>query len=294
MTLRRTASGLASLHLFFRVDCVVYCEGGEQLSETQIFAGHGDEDTLDAYFWRSIADYLQASRTYHFKSVGNKAMLKTIAHDVDRIGIHSVIVCMDRDYEWHCGRAIDNSHIVYSYGYSWENDVCCALGFERLYFRLFPRTAAAQAEVQRALRHFDRFASDLVKWCEIEITLFSRNLDLVFVRNKPMASLDVSGQFPKLNITRVQAQLRRVGFSRRPKRHVAIPRNEVMRHVWGKLSSRYLYHLFIKLIAQHGTTAKMNYDLFMRFMISEMLETLRTGLSIDKRNYYHTLSGTFA
>lgn len=292
MTLRRTVSGLASLHLFFRVDCIVYCEGGEQLGEREIFSGGGDDQTLDVFFWASISRFLQATRSYHFKSVGNKAVLKSMAADLDRSKIDSVVVCLDRDYDWHCGRQINSPRVIYSYGYSWESDVVCPIGFERLFFRTVARTTASEELVQKALLHFERFARDLVRWCEVDIALFARHLELVFVRDKPMASLDLGGPFPVLNVTRIRAQLVKIGLSRRPRRFVSVQRTEVMRHVWGKLASRFLYHLFVKVVGNQGL--RMTYDLFMRLMISEMVDTMREGFATDKRAYFQSLSSAFS
>ncbi|WP_316201701.1 MULTISPECIES: DUF4435 domain-containing protein [unclassified Bradyrhizobium] len=292
MTLRRTISGLASLHLFFRVDCIVYCEGGEQLSEREIFSGNGDDQTLDVFFWSSISKFLQAKRSYHFKSVGNKAVLKSIAADLDRSKIDSVLVCLDRDYDWLCGKQIESPRVVYSYGYSWESDVVCPICFERLFFRTVTRTPAAEKAMQKALLHFEKFARDLVRWCEADIALFARHLELVLVRDKPMASLDVSGQFPVLNVTRIRAQLVKIGLSRRPRRLVSVQPAEVMRHVWGKLASRFLYHLFVKVVGSQSL--RMTYELFMRLMISEMVSTMSEGFTTDKRAYFQSLSIAFS
>ena len=291
MSLRRTVGGLASLHLFFRVDCIVYCEGGWPLNEADILAGRGDDGTLDVFFWKSISDLVGAKRNYHFKSVGSKVTLKSIAADVATNALTSVIVCLDRDYDWLCGRRLSYSNVLYTYGYSWESDVVCSLGLERLFFRLFPMTNESKQTVDEGLAHIQSIASDLVRWCEIEITLSSRDMALLFLRDKPMASIDLNGRaLPALSATRLKVNLTQIGFRRRPRRVVAISEDEVFRHVWGKLAARLFYHLFIRLAARFDTGMRMTYELFMRLMISELMETMRQDADPEKRAYYETMA----
>lgn len=57
MTFRRTASGLASLHVFFRVDKVAFCEGGPPIDLANALLGNGEETTFDIMFWRGVAGF---------------------------------------------------------------------------------------------------------------------------------------------------------------------------------------------------------------------------------------------
>jgi hypothetical protein len=293
MSLRRTLGGLASLHLFFRVDCIAFCEGGVSLSEADVLAGSGDEGTLDVFFWRSVSDLLEVKRNYHFKSVGSKAVLKSIAIDVATLGVSTVVVCLDRDYDWHCGRKLNHPGVVYTYGYSWESDVVCPIGLERLYFRMFPRTAISKRTIDEGIRHINRVSAQLVKWCEIEISLSARNMSLLFVRDKPVATIDLSSSaLPTLSVVRIRANLTRAGFKRGPRRLVSVQKDDVLRHVWGKLASRLYYHLFVRLVARSDAGMRIPYDMFMRLMVTEMVETVKGGLAADKYDYYRTLSPT--
>jgi hypothetical protein len=294
MSLRRTMAGLASLHLFFRVDCIAFCEGGDSINEADVLAGLGDEGTLDVSFWKNIADLLNAKRSYHFKSVGSKSTLKSIAADVATLGINTIIVCLDRDYDWHCGKQLNHPNVIYTFGYSWESDVVCPIGLEHLFFRMFPRTASSKKTFDKGIKHISRVSSQLVRWCEIEITLSSRNMELIFVRDRPpTAAIDLSGSaLPTLSLVGIRANLTRIGFKRGPKPLVCIQKDEVFRHVWGKLASRLYYHLFVRLVVRSDAGMRVSYDLFMRLMISEMVEIVKSGLSPDKYAYYQTLSGT--
>jgi hypothetical protein len=150
MSLRRSAAGLTSLHLFFKVDVVVYCEGGTDISAADVLAGHGQEETLDVLFWMRVAEFLGATRKYHFKSVGSKLTLKSIAQDIQAGDVASIIVCLDRDFDWHCGREIVQKNVVYTHGYSWENDVSFPLAIEGVFFRLVGRNPESDALFQQA------------------------------------------------------------------------------------------------------------------------------------------------
>lgn len=67
MIFRRTANGIANMHLFYRVELIAYCEGGAQLDYEQINEGSGDSDTLDVFFWQSVFDISKCTKKVHFK-----------------------------------------------------------------------------------------------------------------------------------------------------------------------------------------------------------------------------------
>lgn len=107
-----------------KVDAVVFAEGGgNQLKISDIELGAGDSSTLDSAFWSSIFRALAHERSVEVRSVGNKLTVESIAHLVASGAVSRVIVALDRDFDDRRARKIDHSNILYTFGYSWENDV---------------------------------------------------------------------------------------------------------------------------------------------------------------------------
>lgn len=123
MTLRRTASALHSLNIFYQVDIVVFCEGGESVSYENATNSSRTDGTLDSLYWEGIIGFYNTGKTYHVKSVGSKSTLKLLAEDVLERDISTISICMDADYERVLGGNCHGPRVAWTMGYSWENDV---------------------------------------------------------------------------------------------------------------------------------------------------------------------------
>ncbi|WP_298240710.1 DUF4435 domain-containing protein [uncultured Bradyrhizobium sp.] len=277
MSFRRTPSGIANLHLFFRVDSIVFCEGGEPLGVTAALSGGGDESTLDCDFWRRTASFLGAKRTYHFKSIGSKSTLKLIAQDATTHSIATAIVCFDRDFDWHCQRELTQSRVAYTYGYSWENDAISEIALEGVFLRFFPRDARGQEILTSISNEMARFKKDVQPWCESEIALSFRGHKPIFDRNKPLASIDLNATPPRFSHERARQMLIGAGYARRPRRKIMVSNSHTLQHCWGKMVSRFGFHLFTKLVTQVHAEFRLTYDAFMRLMTSETFEAMSKG-----------------
>lgn len=294
MSFRRTPSGIANLHLFFRVDSIVFCEGGESLDLVAALSGFGDESTLDCDFWRRVAHFVGAKKTYHFKSVGSKATLKLIAQDAATHSLGTTIICFDRDFDWHCQRRLTQSGVAYTHGYSWENDAISEISLGGVLFRFFPHDAQSQALLDKMTRELARFSGDIKPWCESEIALSQRGERHIFDRSKPLASIDMNATLPRFCPNRARRLLADAGYARRPKRKVAISESESLQHCWGKMVSRYSFQLFTKLVAQAHADFRLTYDAFMRLATSETFDAMAKGKLPKLETHFKQYSTVFA
>jgi hypothetical protein len=122
MSFRRTESGLTNLYLFFGVDAVVYLEGGASLCRDDVNQGLYTDSTQDIRFWQTLFSIYRTGKKYKFCSVGSKETVKSIATDILNGRVNNVIAAMDRDFDHINGRLISANNIIYTFGYSWEND----------------------------------------------------------------------------------------------------------------------------------------------------------------------------
>ena len=121
---RRSYSGISNQHLFYGVDLIVYLEGGPRsFNKEDVYKGAFHEETEDIIFWRNLFERFKSSTKVKFKSIGSKSTIKDIALDIVDGKIHSVFVAMDNEFDEVLNKKIEHEKILYTYGYSWENDV---------------------------------------------------------------------------------------------------------------------------------------------------------------------------
>lgn len=294
MTIRRSASGLANLHLFLKVDIVVYCEGGQALSFHDAIASDGDQSTLDCAFWKRIASFLQSKRKYHFKSVGSKSTLLSIIDDVVARNLQTIIVCLDRDYDFHCNRERPEPFVAYTSGYSWENDVLSNEVLEKILFKFVAPDAENVKWRDVGFSEIEKFKKAIHPWCESEMALSLAGKDLIFDRNKPVQFLDRSKRLPKFSKSRAITALKTRGYNRRPRTTIKTPCSETFRNCWGKLISRYCYHLVLALIQRTNGSFRLHYDVFMSMAIAETVQSMSDGQLPSASAHYSALGSMFS
>src|ERR1051326_5308482 len=138
MSLLHTSAGLSNLHIFVGVDAIVFVEGGSSQSVEQVLAGRFESKSDDVGFWQYCFSELEPNLRVQFRAVGSKPTLVTIAQGVASGLVTSVYVAMDRDFDNHLGHMIRAPRVLYTFGYSWENDVWKREVLEEVFYTLCP------------------------------------------------------------------------------------------------------------------------------------------------------------
>lgn len=110
-----TPEGQSNRRLFLRVDHVVYVEGEEH--------EEGTPGSLNIIFWQHIFGVYRPDRQYRFLAKGGKATLVGLAQHLISDDVKNTILALDSDYDRAHGSLIEDDRIIYTHGYSWENDV---------------------------------------------------------------------------------------------------------------------------------------------------------------------------
>lgn len=113
-TFERSPAGIANRRLFFGVDAVVYVEGG---------VGDGGLPSIDGAFWQSRIRLFWPSVKVRCIARGGKTHLLQLLSSILISGTKSSFVALDRDHDDLCARGIDSHNVLYTFGYSWENDI---------------------------------------------------------------------------------------------------------------------------------------------------------------------------
>lgn len=106
--------GRSNRALFYGVDRIVYVEGGRD--------DKGPVEAFDGLFWKHIFNIFCPSLKVKILPRGGKESVLEFAEALNEDS-RNVIVAVDRDYDGILGKMIDNPNVLYTFGYSFENDI---------------------------------------------------------------------------------------------------------------------------------------------------------------------------
>ncbi len=253
MTFQRSNSGLSSLYLFYRVDAIVFVEGGEALTLDAVVAGAFNQAAHDAKFWGRLFHKLVPARKFKFRPVGSKTTLKALASSVASEELTNVVVCMDRDHDNFSGRLIQHPLVVYTYGYSWENDAW-SLPSTIAAFRKLSSAADADSaigEIEQAFAAFRR----LLRWPLHAHALLVTNGRLqVTTADLEQAVMRGAGRMPTLNCAKLRASIHSA-CPGKPRVAINFPspaRFSIFDDCYGHLLSTYAFHVVAYILRKHS------------------------------------------
>jgi hypothetical protein len=111
VTFERSPEGIANRHLFLDVDLVAYHESTS-------------EHSLDKYFWNGIFAKHAPNRRIAYLAKGSKEeVIQTYRAYLYAQDGRSIFL-LDRDLDGVVGSQLRDRCVVYTYGYSYENDIC--------------------------------------------------------------------------------------------------------------------------------------------------------------------------
>ena len=178
-TFIRSVSGLLNFHRFVRASYVVFCEGGAQnIGLSAALSGTHNEAVEDRTFWDALLRAI-GFRDVHLKPLGAARHVLDVADYIIANNIPNNLAVIDRDFPGR-KRMISDHRVLYSYGYSWENDVVTptVVGVATVSLLHLSATDAKRFEIEFAEIH-DRLLR-LLKW-PIFLQLKTANEDCDFV-----------------------------------------------------------------------------------------------------------------
>jgi hypothetical protein len=259
MRFRRTPKGLSNQHLFYDVDAVVFVEGGtESYSKEEVYEGHFTSSAIDIQFWRGIFRSFFPMRTFQFKAIGSKVTLDSIAEDVVNGTVKNVFVAMDRDHDTFNKKTKTCKGIVYTYGYSWENDVWDNNVVEDVFRSVcvvcdISQLGHVRLEIDKLMADFSKKISGGV--CA-DVTLSVKGKSF-FPRDKPESCIRIARNGrPSVNIAVLQRLFREKQIDDRGIKRISKQVN-TLRDCYGHLLSTFCYRTVLYLIGKWGKLPKI-------------------------------------
>ncbi len=124
MSFTRTNSGISNLRLFYNSDIIIYTEGGDKSFSIQDVENNKfNTSSIDIKFWCGIFDKNNFSKKVKFRALGSKTASKAICEKIIAGDIKNTVVTKDRDLDFIESIHYNSPLILYTKGYSWENDI---------------------------------------------------------------------------------------------------------------------------------------------------------------------------
>lgn len=117
MTFTRTTSGIKNYPNFYNADVVVYIEGSSVTN-----SAHSNL-VPDKVFYEGLLSEIFKNKIIEVKCVGDKRTALSYVQPIIDSGLKNSVVIVDRDYDNLTCSILEIDSLVYTYGYSWENDL---------------------------------------------------------------------------------------------------------------------------------------------------------------------------
>jgi len=274
MSHRRTASGISNLSLFHNASGTVYVEGGDSLTSTEIKTGKYNVRSYDILFWELVFSLFRPDRKYHFKALGSKTTLSSIMSGIEEGTIRRTVVCADRDFDHINGRKSKSSEVLYTHGYSWENDVWSANVVESIFLMLCP-VASGQLDVGPLIRRSLEILEASLYWPVVADFLCALMDATVIPRDSLACVIHDSVKLPQLDRVLLRSRVR-AARSRRPKgcKLKGVQKPNVSRDCCGHLFGHLCYLVLIYYLRTSECSISLNKDVANALAIKSFSERL--------------------
>ena len=291
MSFVRTDSGLSNLHLFEGADAVVYLEGGARLSSEEIEKGNFSASSDDIRFWQEIFDHFRPDKRIAFKSIGSKTAVLKIAEKIEAGSVSSVIAVMDRDFDHLQSKVISHPNVLYTHGYSWENDCWQELAVQSAATSLCgtsKNSSQGAAIAQDVSLLYKKISVQLNRHVRMDAGL--RLLDLpYFDRDTFQRYVLVRAGKPELNTPQLRATANAARTSRTSKLTFPGLTVSCMKDCYGHLAGWICYRILCSILSKNrASDASISKSYASAMVVSKLINAINQPPLLSINQHYQT------
>jgi len=292
MTFKRTPSGLSAYHKFVNAELVIFTEGGKSsLKKSEVLSGKHNKESFDAVFWNVIYSIYMPDKKTYFIPIGSKSTLDEIAKDIINEDLKTVHVAMDRDYANFMKNLLNHKGILYTYGYSWENDVFNKETIISIVYQLKPLNPTdveLKTKISQDIKLLlDKYYRNIKRVVSLDVLL--NKYDKCLIPKKGEALIKVSGKYkkPSLNknkILKIIAELKQDRKNRinADKKMNIRPKEDC----YGKLFASFCYRTVIYIINKYSSKFSPSKENVFVLAIHYMQNNYNHAVYADIKNHY--------
>ncbi|MEZ8790355.1 hypothetical protein AB6D86_00600 [Vibrio splendidus] len=284
MSFTRTNSGLSNNRLFSGVDIVVYTEGGSKsYSLEDVENGKFNNQSVDIKFWSGIFKAAGFNKKVKFKALGSKNSSSKIYEKIISGKIKNVAIALDRDMDFILSSPKLSPFVLYTNGYSWENDVYTEKNtLAQINSLLMEQTISEDIkhEVYKAYKDFNHLGRKLIK---LECIYRSNNIKFMtdikgerFFDNRKYCSVN------KVQVVNFISEKRKKIKKRPLFTNVDFRKVCTEKDIYGKLLSCLSINIITYICKKHSSHKSLP-NLFIE---SNMMERFIQEQNVSCNNYY--------
>ncbi|RMR60088.1 DUF4435 domain-containing protein [Pseudomonas cichorii] len=177
MIFKRSASGVSNYKFMHRVDFIVYSEGGN----AEILKTDPDKFiySIDSEFWGALFEKSAKSSKIKIKSLGAKNNVLPYAKDIFSGTIKNSIVVLDKDHDEHKGVMIEHPLVIYTNGYSWENDAWSSAPLIKVLSEKHPEKQLSAEKIANILDRYKKFETTIRRLVFVDIICSCHDIECI-------------------------------------------------------------------------------------------------------------------
>lgn len=288
MTFTRTSSGLSNYHLFYGVDAVIFLEGGKSLNREQLASKEFNTNTDDIRYWKELFKHYKPNLSCKFFSLGSKESVKNFARNIIENEINNCVAAMDRDFDNLSNTLLDETKVIYTFGYSWENDAWNPETLVKSY-ALITGTCDTQLEEtkEKVISLYGAFDHKIRRAVFADALLLLNNHS-VFSRDSYIRYISIENSAPpELKLTEIRKSLStaRTKVERRVENTLGFE-VDPPKDCFGHLYAEYGYRLFCYLLHKAQVFSKIPKTYAESIVVTSFIELLKDGIFPDIHKHY--------
>lgn len=263
----RSPAGQINRNLFLGTDVILYTEGGNQESSS--------DESFDVLFWSTVLRKTRPELRVRIIPKGGKAQVFAAIQPFIGTTLNGVYAALDADYDALKGETVADTHVIYTYGYSFENDAMVRDALLRTFYVVCPR-CPSDLDIAPALD--EALTAFVKKTYKLVLADYLASIQGISVidRERPQKYISPRSHGSKPNI-RLDLALCDIANARAVRegkfRHLPnCLKIEMPRDTVGHLYSDFCYRLMAYFQSLHSKKAKFSVDAFFSFVIQSFGE----------------------
>lgn len=284
LAFERGQHGRQNRRLFYSVDRIVYVEGGNSTK--------GNAESFDALFWKKVIATFQPQLKVKFIPRGSKENIISLINKNTESPSKDILYAIDRDYDHIIGKNYDHKWVLYTFGYSFENDVFYPDILSDIFLSMCP-VCEHHDEISNNITHYlSRYCKD-IWWAQLadvygimmsKKVIDRKRIPKYFMGNHYGCEPLVSKSSLAIDVFKANSTAREKLFFNKPISFEMLPRVAV-----GHLYAHFCFRLLCFQHSLHSNTTKLTRDAVTSCAINCLCVYLARNAEADISIYFKSI-----
>lgn len=281
----RTNFGLINQSQFNKSEITAYTEGGRKsFSIVQIDKGEFNATSVDINFWKEILKIHGCNRKIYFKAIGSKTSGDELTQRIIDGKVTNTLIFKDKDLDNYLEKYIPHPSIIYTKGYSWENDVFTKENIVQIISDYIFDEVPLNHKllIEKNFKDLEKIGDKLLR-----LELIFRSHGIRFLTNISGEELIKNGE---INIDSLIRKIKKIALNndiQRPFKYIKVRHSfNFYQDCYGKIFESISYHLTVSILKELIDIKNFSKDIFQRNALRIFFNTLKE----NKDTYYQTVA----